>query len=65
MHPSLEDCVGQATAAFALEVLRGRPSGPTGVSTIPAGVWFPAELNSLARRNILEVVREKALIWEL
>ena len=37
----------------------------TGVSTIPAGVWFPAELNSLARRNILEVVRQKALIWEL
>jgi saccharopine dehydrogenase-like NADP-dependent oxidoreductase len=65
VHPSLEDCVGQATAAFALEVLRGRTSGSTGVSTIPAGVWFPAELNSLARRNILEVVREKALIWEL
>ena len=65
VHPSLEDCVGQATAAFALEVLRGRTSGSIGVSTIPAGVWFPAELNMLARRHILEVVRQKALIWEL
>ena len=65
VHPSLEDCVGQATAAFALELLRGRTSGSTDVSTIPAGVWFPAELNALARHNILEVVRQKALIWEL
>lgn len=64
-HPSLEDCVGQATAAFALELLRGRTSRSTGASTIPVGVWFPAELNSVARRNILEVVRQKALIWEL
>ena len=65
VHASLEDCVGQATAAFALEVLRGRISGSTGPATISAGVWFPAELNSLARRNILEAVRQKALIWEL
>ena len=27
VHPSLGDCVGQATAAFALEVLRGRIIG--------------------------------------
>jgi hypothetical protein len=65
VHQSLEDCVGQATAAFALEMLRGRTSGSTGASSIPAGVWFPAELNPVARRNILEVVRQKALIWEL
>ena len=65
VHTSLEDCVGQATAAFALELLRGRTSRSTGSSTIPVGVWFPAELNSVARRNILEVVRQKALIWEL
>ena len=65
VHASLEDCVGQATAAFALEVLRGRISASTGPATISAGVWFPAELNSLARRNILEAVRQKALIWEL
>lgn len=65
VHHSLEDCVGQATAAFALEVLRGRSSGSPGASTIPAGVWFPAELKPAARRNILEVVRQKALIWEL
>ena len=65
VHPSLEDCVGQATAAFALELLRGRTSGSLGSSTIQGGVWFPAELNSVARRNILEVVRQKALIWEL
>ena len=65
VHPSLEDCVGQATASFALEVLRSRISGSTDTSTIPAGVWFPSELNVLARRNILEVVRQKALIWEL
>ena len=65
VHPSLEDCVGQATASFALEVLRSRISGSTDTSTIPAGVWFPSELNVLARRNILEVVRQKAFIWEL
>ena len=64
-HPSLEDCVGQATAAFALELLRGRMAGSTDPAMIPAGVWFPAELNPIARRNILEVVRQKALIWEL
>ena len=65
VHPSLGDCVGQATAAFALEVLRGRISGSTDTSTIPSGVWFPAELKPAARRNILEVVRQEALIWEV
>ena len=65
LHPSVEDCVDQTTAVFALEVLRGRISYLIILSIIPAGLWFPAELNSLARRSILEVVREKALIWEL
>ena len=58
MHCSGHRCL-------SLEVLRSRISGSAAQATIPAGVWFPAELNSLARRSILEVVREKALIWEL
>ena len=56
-HKDLEDCVGQATAAFGLELLRG--------DTIPAGVWYPAELGASARANILEVARERAFVWEV
>ena len=36
-HDDLEDCVGQATAAFALELLRGR---------VEAGVHYPVELGA-------------------
>ena len=56
-HGDLEDCVGQATAAFGLELLRG--------GTIKPGVWYPAELGASARANILEVARERAFVWEL
>ena len=56
-HKDLEDCVGQATAAFGLELLRG--------DTIKPGVWYPAELGAAARANILEVARERAFVWEL
>ena len=56
-HKDLEDCVGQATAAFGLELLRG--------DTIKPGVWYPAELGASARANILEVARERAFVWEV
>lgn len=59
-HPDLEDCVGQATAAFGLEVLRTADD-----ATIPPGVWYPAELGSQARQHILATTREKAFIWEI
>ncbi len=65
VHPDLEDCVGQATAAFALEMLRGRSHLSSGDPTIPAGVWYPAELQADARNHILQVARENALVWEM
>ena len=65
VHADLEDCVGQATAAFAIEMLRGRPGLSPAEQTIPAGVWYPAELQAKARNNILQVVSEKALLWEI
>jgi len=58
-HNDLEECVGQATAAFGLELLR-----ETGTATIEPGVWFPAELQKLARTNILEKAREGAFVWD-
>ena len=58
VHPDLEDCVGQATAAFALECL-------SDAGTIAPGVWFPAELQQEARRNIMDAAREKTLLWEV
>ena len=54
-HSDLEDCVGQATAAFGMELLRG---------TIEPGVWYPAELEAQARTNILARARENAILWE-
>jgi len=65
VHADLEDCVGQATAAFAMELLRGRSGLSSAEQTIPAGVWYPAELQAMARNNILEVARENALVWEI
>ena len=70
VHDDLEDCVGQATAAFAMEMLRGRSGHSTAEQTtaeqtIPAGVWYPAELQATARNNILNVAREQALVWEV
>ena len=70
VHADLQDCVGQATAAFAMEMLRGRSGHSTAEQTtaeqtIPAGVWYPAELQAKARNNILNVAREQALVWEV
>ena len=65
VHADLEDCVGQATAAFAMELLRGRSGSASSEQTIPAGVWYPAELPVHARDNILNVARQKALVWEV
>lgn len=66
-HKDLEDCVGQATAAFGLELMRGRgaAAGEGGEASVPAGVHFPAELGAEARANILAVAREKAFVWEM
>jgi hypothetical protein len=57
-HPDLENCVGLATAAFALEMLNKQ-------QTIQSGVWFPSELGEDARKNILEVSKEDAFVYEL
>ena len=66
VHDDLEDCVGQATAAFGMELLRGREGGVEGVeATVEDGVWYPAELSETPRRNILEVARERTLVWEV
>ena len=75
-HPDLEQCVGLATAAFALEVAasagqRGEGAAEDGAgagaggATVPPGVWFPVELGRQARENILEVAREDAFVYEL
>lgn len=55
-HDDLEQCVGQATAAFALELLGG---------SVAPGVWYPAELSGATRAQILEKVREDAIVWEI
>ena len=65
VHSDLEDCVGQATAAFAIELLRGRIVSPSAEATIAPGVWYPVELQADARSNILNVVREQALVWDI
>ena len=54
-HGDLEDCVGQATAAFGMELLRGG---------VAPGCWYPAELPVAARDRILAVVEEGAIVWE-
>ena len=64
-HKDLEDCVGQATAAFALELMRGRGDRASQAASIPSGVHFPAELGSEARANILQIARDKAFVWEM
>lgn len=57
-HPDLEQCVGLATAAFALEMLNKQ-------QTVQPGVWFPSELGVEARKNILDVSKEDAFVYEL
>ena len=61
-HADLEDCVGQATAAFGLQLMRGAAEE---AGTVPPGVWYPAELGAEARASILRIVREKATVWEV
>jgi len=53
VHPDLEDCVGLATAAFAIEVLKGE--------TVEPGIWFPSEMSIEARTNLLEAARENTI----
>ena len=65
VHSDLENCVGQATAAFGMELLRGRVCTSMGKATIEPGVWYPAELQAAARNNILTVVKDNTLIWEM
>ena len=65
IHPQLDDCVGQATAAFAIELLRGREPLATSAGSIAPGVWYPVELHGAARRQILSVVQETAMLWEM
>lgn len=54
VHPDLEVCVGLATAAFAVEVLKG---------TIEPGIWYPAELSQEARSNILAAAKEDTISY--
>jgi len=63
-HPDLEQCVGLATAAFALEVARSVKKKEAR-ATVQPGVWFPVELGKEARENILRVSIEDTLICEL
>ena len=58
VHDDLEMCVGLATAAFAIEVLK-----KDDCKTIPFGVWYPAELPKEARSNILEAAKEGTITY--
>lgn len=49
-HESLAPAVGQATAAFALELLRVSEQGD---DIIPPGVFYPEELSDSVRKRIL------------
>ena len=57
VHPDLEDCVGQATAAFALECL-------SDAGTIARRRVVPGRAATEARRNIMDAAREKTLLWK-
>ncbi|EJK49788.1 hypothetical protein THAOC_31304 [Thalassiosira oceanica] len=62
-HHDLEQCVGLATAAFALEVadsMREKSS-----ATVQPGVYYPVELGNEARRNILKAAKEDAFVYEI
>jgi saccharopine dehydrogenase-like NADP-dependent oxidoreductase len=70
VHHDLEMAVGLATAAFAIEVLKKNNGNDDGnenenQQTIPSGVWYPAELPKQARLNILEVVKEGTITYEV
>jgi len=54
VHPDLEVCVGLATAAFAVELLKG---------TVEPGIWYPSELSQQARSNLLQAVKEETISY--
>lgn len=54
-HKDLEDCVGLATAAFGMEILRDR---------VPSGVWYPVEMVG-NRASIFEAVNRETILWEM
>ena len=56
VHPDLGECVGLATAAFCLEVIKGN---------VPAGIWYPAELPQQARTNILDAAKEDTISYQV
>lgn len=58
-HADLEQCVGLATAAFALEVL-----ATSGSQELRPGVYYPADLPPRARNAILARVQRDATLWE-
>jgi hypothetical protein len=61
-HDDLEQCVGLATAAFALEVAN---SCNGDYITVSPGVWFPVEMGRKARENVLKIAKEGAFVYEL
>ena len=75
VHKDLEMAVGLATAAFAIEVLKKNDNDSNDNNddddeqqeqqTVPSGVWYPAELPKQARLNILEVVKEGTITYEV
>ena len=71
-HDDLEQCVGLATAAFAIELMHPSDADADAAATATAssespidpGVYFPSDLPAPSRRAILERVRRDALEWE-
>lgn len=59
-HPDLEQCVGLATAAFAMELADSVKD--KGGATVKPGVWFPVEMSTQARENILRVSMEDTIV---
>ena len=59
-HADLEQCVGLATAAFALELLQENENG----ERLEAGVFYPSDLPAKSRRAILERVKTNSILWE-
>mmetsp|Transcript_10911 Transcript_10911/g.26510 ORF Transcript_10911/g.26510 Transcript_10911/m.26510 type:complete len:363 (-) Transcript_10911:165-1253(-) len=56
VHDDLENCVGIATAAFGMELLKG---------SIKPGVHLPPALWGETGRKILERVRRESDVWEV